>query len=205
VVKTSTARVLRTTLERACVATTEEVDDFAWDSYDLELTEAFATWGGMATNQQLAEHTGLSPDAVQTRLRVPVRCAWIAQQLYRVIPQRLGLIWGVMYGRAMAGDIKAAKLVFERFEPLFAPQDKKPITATQINVSGDLNLSKLTDEDLAARYATLRERAPLNLDDGDGPEEEGEPSSVPDSTQEAEGVPGCEGTTEDLPGSEPVG
>jgi hypothetical protein len=149
---------------------------------------------------------GLSKQAINYRLQNPVRCAWISRQLCRVIPQRLGQIYASLYKKAIRGDVRAANLILERFDPMFRPAGGGAYTQINIGAAGPVDIRKLNDEELGARIqeklTSLSSRGAVQTPGGTEDTDGDEPPEVPEAAQEAKDVPfePCEG--EVLPGRE---
>lgn len=190
-------KYLRKILENALTVTPEEVDTFVWDNVDVTIAESIL--GGARTREKIADDIGISPQALRYRLKSPARCAWISQQLCRVVPQRLGQIYAAMYDKAIHGDVRAANLILERFDPMFRPATGTQ-NLTQINV-GRVDIRKLSEGELGARiqekFAALRSRGVTLPLGGTGAEAEFESAEILEAVPEAE--EGSVGHGEDHP------
>jgi hypothetical protein len=142
--------LIRKTMIRALEATPEQLDEYIYDQIDFLCAEAMMN--GERTYLNIANAVGMSYEAIKRRMRNPVRCAWISQQMTKIIPQRLGQVYAALYARAIEGDARAATMVLERFDPLFSPKTNAGIT---VNAGGDVNITKLSDEEISARIQEL--------------------------------------------------
>lgn len=134
-------------MERGLTATKEEVENYVFDKGDFLVVNALLN--GASSIAEVASQTGLTYSATRHRLLDPVRVAWISRKLEEIIPQRLGMLLGACYRRAMSGDVRAINVILDRFAPLFKPGAGGNLYQTQINIGGDV--SKLSDEELGVR------------------------------------------------------
>lgn len=104
---------------RALTVDPAELRAFRPTELDMYLAEAMLT--GAVSFKELAENISeacgepLTPATVSKRMRDPLTCAWVCQQVHRSIGHRLGMIDAAMVRRAIAGDTRAADLMYKRY------------------------------------------------------------------------------------------
>jgi hypothetical protein len=104
---------MRRMFERALIAPEAEVEAYQPTESALDICDAYLS--GCRTHDEIATHTGKSRTTITNTMRDPVVCAWISRNLHAAVQQRLGLIDAAMFSTAVAGNVPAAKLCFERY------------------------------------------------------------------------------------------
>jgi hypothetical protein len=104
---------MRRMFERALVAPEVEVEAYQPTPMALDIADGYLS--GARTHAELQEHTGHARATISATMRDPVVCAWISKNLHAAVQQRLGLIDAAMFSTAVAGNVPAAKLCFERY------------------------------------------------------------------------------------------
>ena len=136
-------RTLTKIAERALSATPDQMRTYIPVELDFAIAEAMLAGGH--TFQAIAEIIpGTSATTVSAAMRDAVRCAWISHAVHQLAQQRIGLVDAAMMQRAIAGDTKAAQLVYKRMDML---TDRKTVAHIHGHVS-DFDPTKLSDEDL---------------------------------------------------------
>lgn len=110
---------------------------------DLEIAEAMLA--GCILQQDIADHCRVHPSTVSKRLRDPVLCAWLSETVHRQIQHRLGLVDAAIFNRACGGDVRAADLLYKRFD-----QMTHRSVHVHLNTSIDFDPTTLSDDELDA-------------------------------------------------------
>lgn len=132
---------------RALAVDPEELRSYQPSELDVYIAEALLT--GSTTYKEIAADITaacgetVSAPVVGRRLRDPLACAWACRAVHNAIHHRLGMIDAAMVRRAMAGDVRAADLIYKRYGKM-----------ASINISvnaqaGEIDLTKLSDEQLS--------------------------------------------------------
>lgn len=131
---------LASVAKRSVVAEPEEIASYRPREIDVSICESMLAGAGTFT--EIAEASACSPGLVSQALRDPVACGWISQQVHRAIHTRLGLVDAAVYRRAVAGDIRAADLLYRRWGGIV---DR----SISLHLDGK-DLAKMSDADLEA-------------------------------------------------------
>lgn len=105
-----------------------------------KLGEAIAT--GLVNLQALVTATGLPRDTVVGLMNDPVVMLWISQRIESLFRYRAGLVDAALFMRAVAGDVTAIKLFFERHKIL---TDQKTLN---VHYSGGVDVRGLPTDEL---------------------------------------------------------
>ena len=141
--KRKSTATLNKIAERALNATPDQVRTYIPVELDWSIAEAMMAGGH--SFQAIAEIIpGTSATTVSAAMRDAVRCAWISHAVHQMAIQRIGLIDAAMLQRAVAGDTKAAQLMYKRLDLM---TDKKMVAHVHGHVS-DFDPTRLSDEDL---------------------------------------------------------
>ena len=151
---------------RALSATPEQIRMYIPQELDYSIAESMLA--GAHTFQTIADAIPGTPiKRVSDAMRDSVRCAWISHAVHQMALQRVGMIDAAMMSRAVAGDVKAANLMYKRL-------DMMTTKSATIHVHGHVNdfqPDKLSDADLdrviTAKYKELEGGEPTNSDGGD--------------------------------------
>lgn len=127
----------------------EEIRTFQPGASEQEIAEAMLA--GALTFQEIADAIGKSPPWVSERLKDPLLCAWASRMVHQHISNRIGMIDSAMFRRAIAGDVRAADLLYKRYG---AAADIK----LNVNVGAGDNLDLMSDRALDALLARARIR-----------------------------------------------
>lgn len=100
--------------KRAISVTAEEIDAYEPTALDMKIAEAVL--GGCLYYNEIADQTGESSSAVSAAMRDPTTCAWICREISKLIQTRIGLIDASMMNKAVGGDVRAADLLYKRFD-----------------------------------------------------------------------------------------
>jgi hypothetical protein len=140
---------------RALDVEEDEIRSYCPTELDLKIAESMV--GGVVTYAEIASNVGCDPSHVSRVLQNPVRCGWLSQQLHRIVHKRIGLVDNALLLRALAGDVRAIKLYYERFGE---------ITHRSVVLTGrlDFNPRDLDDKDLDAIIASEVGRTTINAD-----------------------------------------
>lgn len=125
--------------ERSLSVDPRDVDSYVPREADIQIAEAMLA--GAITFSQIAERLQVTSSWVGQHMKDPLVCAWVSRTIHRNIQHRLGQVDAAMLQRAMAGDVRAADLLYKRYGQM---------TKRSFNVSAQLDLSKLPDQDLEA-------------------------------------------------------
>lgn len=125
--------------ERALVATEEAVRAFQPTELDLAITESMLR--GKIYFKDIAEDLEMAPATISNQLKDVVACAWISQMVHSNIRHRLGFIDASMNGRALAGDVNAAKLMYKRYDQIV---DRSVVQVQKL----DFDPTQLSDDEL---------------------------------------------------------
>lgn len=129
------SRVLRRVLRDGFSVTPTQLARFRADTKDVWIVLAMTQ--GCLNAESIAEFTAEAEDEdgspapvlevkeVRSRLKDPVRNAWINTQLSEAFRHVVGSMWSTVYLQAMQGDINAAKLFAQRFDDAFRPTTRK--------------------------------------------------------------------------------
>lgn len=134
---------MRKMYERALLAPEEDIEAYQPTPLALDICDAYLQ--GCRTHAEIAEHSNHARTSISTLLRDPVACAWIARNLHACVQQRLGLIDAALFSTAVAGNVPAAKLCFERYGQLV---DRKVVK--HIHSETGIPFDELSNEDLEA-------------------------------------------------------
>lgn len=143
-----------------------EDDLRAYQPTELAVFIAEAMLSGCVTFKAMAKFITdasdhkIDPQTVSRCLREPITCAWISRQVHQAIGHRLGLVDVAMLERAMAGNVAAAKLLYQRYDQ---------ITNNGSNANVQINMfdpTKLTNEQL--ERLTRAQARKMNMGDSDG-------------------------------------
>jgi hypothetical protein len=126
--------------ERALTATPEQIRAYIPTEMTMQIAEAML--GGEITYGDIARSVGVCSDTIGKAMKDPVACAWISEKVHQAISTRLGLIDAALMNRAVAGDVRAAELIFKRYDKLVS-------RSMNLNLSGAVNFDKMSDDDLA--------------------------------------------------------
>lgn len=99
--------------QRGLAVQEEEIRTYAPSELDLLITESMLA--GCLTFQEIADDLKIAPQTVSGRLKDPVTCAFISRRVHQLISFRLGLIDAAMMRRALAGDVRAAEVMYKRY------------------------------------------------------------------------------------------
>jgi len=126
--------------QRALVCDQDDIRAYNPTELDLQIAEAMIA-GNTAFNE-IAETIECSPSHVSQAMKNPVACAWISAQVHKMCAYRLGQIDAAMMSRAVAGDVRAADLLYKRFGQIVQRQE------TTVNHVNDFDATQLTDDQL---------------------------------------------------------
>lgn len=157
---------------------------------ERELSVAEALLDGQLTPSAIQAATDLTLAEVKSVFGDPVAMAWISRQIDQLCQHRLGLVDAAMFARAVAGDVTAAKLVYERVGKI------RKLGAVNVFSHGNtqINLSGLSNDDLKKLIAederTLALSAGASVPGAEGADEasEGGAGAVLHAPLEAGGV-----------------
>ena len=117
----------------------DEIRTYSPTELDLQIAEAMI--GGVMTFKDIAAQVDVDASTISRVMKDPVRCAWMSQQLHRVVSKRIGLVDVALMTQALGGNISAIKLYYERFGEL--------IHRSQVLIGRmDFDPSQLSDKDL---------------------------------------------------------
>jgi len=116
---------MRRMFERALIAPVEDVEAYQPTPMALDVADAYLS--GCRTHAEIEEHTGHARATISKTMRDPVVCAWISKNLHAAVQQRLGLIDAAMFSTAVAGNVPAAKLCFERYGQITKKQEVRHV------------------------------------------------------------------------------
>lgn len=123
-------------------ATVDPVAVAAYTPSEPDMAVGLALLGGARLIDELVTATKLTREEVDAVLCSPVRMAWISSQVYTHFQQRAAMVDTALYSRAVAGDVGAIRLFYERMGKMTT--DRK----VAVTVSGGINVSALSDGDL---------------------------------------------------------
>lgn len=128
--------------ERALTVSPRDVDVYAPREFDLRVAEAMLA--GAITFDAIAQVLEVDTQTVSRHLRDPLVCAWVSRVVHTHVQHRLGLVDAAMLSRAMAGDARAARLLYDRYGQMVN-------RSVNVNVSGRAaDFAKFDDADLDA-------------------------------------------------------
>lgn len=203
---------------RAAEVTPQAVEGHIPTTATLQVGEALLS--GKTSVRDIVDLTGLTEEEARGVLLDPTAMAWISRQVYYFFQHRAALVDATLYHRAMAGDIPAIKLFYERMRMLVQDQTIRHV------YSGEVNLKQLNVDELQQLVAdksrllnatgviidvTPGSRDPVPGAEGAGDEApEGAAAVLPadaDTPPEAAPLPrqGEDAPAPPLPGGEPVG
>lgn len=166
------SRTLKRVLSGGYSVTPQQLADYSADTKDVAIVTAMAS--GAIKPEDIVEHARdeapMTEAEVKKRLVDPVRCAWITTQLTTFIPHILGQFWVSLFFKAQAGDMQAAKLVAQRFDPNFRP------TTRHESMSANVDLSNMANEDVRRKLLrNIKGLREIDVDTG------GTPPALPDA------------------------
>ena len=119
----------------------QDEDLRAYIPTELDLQIAEAMMGGSMQFQEIAAQVGCDPATISRAMKCPLRCAWVSQQLHRIVAKRIGMVDLSLFLATTQGNVSAMKLYYERFGEL--------IHRSQVLVGRmDFDPSQLSDKDL---------------------------------------------------------
>jgi len=133
-------QLLMQTLAKSFHVAPEDLAKFVPTDADMKIGEAIAA--GVTAPSGLVTATGLEKEAVTATLNNPVAMLWISQRLEALFKFRAGLVDAALFMRAMAGDVAAIKLFFERHRLL---TDQKTLNVVY---SGGVDVRALPTDEL---------------------------------------------------------
>lgn len=139
------------------VSSVDPVAVAAYRPTELDMAVGLALLRGARTLGELEEDTSLDRFHVEAILLDPVRMAWISTQVYSHLQQRAAMVDSSLYSRALAGDMAAVRLFYERMN-LFTTGQK-----VSVQVSGGIDVRALSDEDLRRMVTDGAARLPPTL------------------------------------------
>lgn len=110
---------------------------------ELDVRIAEAMLAGNITFKDIAEQVQVAAPTISKRMKDPLICAWVSRQVQRNIAHRLGMIDTAMFNRAVGGDVRAADLLYKRF-------DQVTKRSLHLHVRAGMDFEKLSDDDLEA-------------------------------------------------------
>lgn len=146
----SDKRQLSVALQRIATRGLQTTEDEirAYQPTELAVAVAEAMLSGCVTFKAMAKHLSeaydqkIGPDTISKCLRDPTTCAWVSRQVHQAIGLRLGLVDMAMLERAIAGNVAAAKLLYQRYDEIMRGGSNAKV---QINM---FDPTKLTNEQL---------------------------------------------------------
>ena len=99
--------------ERGLAVSEDQIRAYAPSELEVRIAEAMLA--GAATFKEIADDCKSHEATVSARMRDSVACAWVARHIHQQISHRLGLIDAAMMRRALAGDTRAAELLYKRY------------------------------------------------------------------------------------------
>lgn len=125
--------------KRSLLADPHQVRAYVPDELALGIAESLLS--GKLFFKDIAEDLRVSPTTISSRMKDPVACAWISEQITAMARHRIGLVDAALINRCLSGDVAAMKLFYQRFD--------KIVRRSEI-VTRDMGFdpSKLSDEQL---------------------------------------------------------
>ena len=87
----------------------------AYQPREIDMQIAEAMLAGHCSFKAIAEATELSAATIGRTMQDPMVCAWVSRAVHNQIQHRLGLVDASMMQRACAGDVRAARLLYDRY------------------------------------------------------------------------------------------
>jgi hypothetical protein len=143
--------------ERSLAVTRRDVDAYVPREVDLRIAEAMLS--GHITFKAIADSMEVSSQYISQHMRDPLVCAWISSQIHQHVNHRLGLIDAAMLNRALAGDVNAAKLCYQRFGQMVN-------RSQHVHVTGSMDFSKMSDDDLTALVRDAQKQKIIDVEPG---------------------------------------
>lgn len=129
-------------LTRALGVTERDLETFVPNEHHLKVGEAFLA--GHSALGPICTYSGLKEDEVKAVLNDCCAMQWISRRTEALFRSRVAVIDCALYLRAAAGDMRAMELFYRRMR-LLEEATKK----VEINYSGGVNLTALSDADLS--------------------------------------------------------
>lgn len=179
-------RTLKHYAERTLYVTPDDIRMYNPPEEVIQIAEAMV--GGAIQFTEIAERLGWEVAKVRKALESPVAVAWACQESHKAISTRLGLVDAAVFRRALAGDVRAAKLLYERYGEM--------VQRVETISSKGPDYSKFSTEDLLAMLVHERRQ----VRDVDVIEVDDESKTGPKDTSETTTPSsGTEGAEESLP------
>lgn len=137
--KPKLSRALAKMAARSLDVDKDDIRSYLPTELDLQMAEAMIA--GKSNFTEIAKHIGTDASIVSRAMKDPTRCAWLSDQLHRIVGKRMGLVDAALMLRALSGDVRAIKLYYERFDGIV---HRSHVVHTNI----DFDPSQLTDADL---------------------------------------------------------
>jgi hypothetical protein len=138
--------------QRAQNVTDQDVASFIPTSDTILVGEAFLA--GNVTVQSVADYVHCHTKEVNEVLSDPVAMAWISRQIHSHLAHRMALVDASLFQRAIAGEVAAIKLFYERHHKLTA------ISQVNHNYNGTVKLDAVSDDDLKRLIKDADSRLP---------------------------------------------
>ncbi len=127
--------------ERSLKVDPRHVDAYQPKEFDIQVAEAMLA--GCITFQSIAEQLEMSSVTVGNHMKDPLRCAWISRAIHGNVQHRLGMVDAAMLNRAMAGDVRAADLLYKRYGEMIN-------RSVNVNIGAGMDFAQFDDKDLDA-------------------------------------------------------
>jgi hypothetical protein len=174
-------RTIRDITERTLFVTPDDIRVYRPNEDVQALAGAMVS--GAIMYQEMADRLGWPLTKVRKAFEDPVAIAWACQESHKAISTRLGQVDAAVFRRALAGDVRAAKLLYERYGEM--------VQRVETISSKGPDYSKFSTEDLLS--ILVHERRQVRDVEAEVVDEQ----SRSDETATSEGVvdtPGTEGT-----------
>lgn len=141
--------------ERSLAVDPREIDHFQPRELDIKIAECLLA--GKLTWTQIAQELSVSNPTISSRMKDPLVCAWISRTVHRNIAHRLGMVDAAILNRAIAGNVNAAKLLYDRYGRMVQ-------RSLNVSVSGNLDFSKFDDADLDAFIEDAKKQKVIDVE-----------------------------------------
>lgn len=182
------SRHVRQSFMAAAHVTPLDVAQYLPSGIEAEIGEGLLA--GQCSIESLVTWTGQPREVIKAILANPVACAWISKAIYAHFQHRACMVDAALYRRAIAGDVQAIKLFYDRMKLAGA--------VTNIKHTHSIDLTALSDDDLKR---LIKDGNPAGLKPSHSPVIDAEYSvAVADPNGAGASVPEPTGTGATAPG-----